>query len=55
MSDMDQNSPVSTPNDRDKRAYRTPKLSRFGDVAELTRAIDHSGKTDGGANPTDKT
>jgi hypothetical protein len=48
--------PVGTPNGAGKRAYRTPSLSRFGDVAELTRAIDNSGKADvGGMGATDKT
>jgi hypothetical protein len=57
MSNTDQNmrTPLGTPKGRGKRVYRTPSLSRFGDAAELTRAMGGmTGMNDGGGGP-DKT
>jgi len=36
-------------------SYEKPKLQRYGDVAELTRAIGNKGNADAGIPPQHKT
>lgn len=38
-----------------KTPYETPRLLRFGDVSELTKAVGGTGMNDGGTNPKNKT
>jgi hypothetical protein len=35
-----------------KKIYRTPTLTKYGDLLEMTRANTMSGAMDGGANNT---
>jgi hypothetical protein len=37
-----------------RKPYATPGLVIYGNIAELTRAVDNKGTGDGGKNPMDK-
>lgn len=38
-----------------KRNYHTPKMFIYGDIREITRAVDNMGNADGGTGATNKT
>jgi hypothetical protein len=38
-----------------RKPYRSPHVSIYGDIREITKAVGNMGKGDGGAGKTDKT
>jgi hypothetical protein len=38
-----------------KRNYQTPKMFIYGDIREITRAVDDMGNTDGAMGMNDRT
>lgn len=52
---MDTGSDSASQEAPDKLAYETPRLSRFGNVSELTQAVGSMGAMDGGPMGADMT
>jgi hypothetical protein len=38
-----------------KRTYEAPRLERYGNLQQITQAVDTSGKNDGGSKGMNKT
>ena len=41
--------------DEGKKVYRAPKLTKLGDLRDMTMAVGNSGASDGGSGMTSKT
>ncbi|MBL8189202.1 MAG: hypothetical protein JNK38_14435 [Acidobacteria bacterium] len=56
---MDSNSSVGTNNlkkdEREKKAYQRPELVLYGNISEITQAVDMMGNADGGGGMMTKT
>lgn len=56
---MDQNTSVGTDkfneNERERKPYQRPELALYGNISEITQAVDMMGMADGGGGMMTKT